>query len=225
MSQKKSDELIVLYTFYAKETVRQGTQRIWSTTGFTANGLGWKEEKVRRVKKRLIDLKLVEDVPQKKTENGKWAKAYLRIRYVISAGPPKSGGPEKGESQKEGVNSLGVKDAVERRNSKKEVHPTGTRSDDRVSKVDTEWEAEIINLYHGTLCSSDNGFWPITKLTGELKKAICMTEDWGAEYTEWIFRKALKEGTERTLLRILWSNYETDKDFKPELKNDWETEF
>lgn len=93
MTQDKPDELLALYCFYAKETKRQKTQRIWCTTSFVGHGLQWGHEKVKRVKKRLIALGLIENVKAKK-EDGKFTKPYILVRFVSHP----SGFPTTGET-------------------------------------------------------------------------------------------------------------------------------
>lgn len=222
MSQKKPDELWMLYSYYVATSQRQQTQQIWCTTAFVGKALGWGHEKVKRVKERLRKLGLIEDIKAKNSA-GKFTKPYILVRYVFQWSSFPTGG-EVRRAEAKTTNASRPKGNASRERVKYS-HSSSTQADAWVSKVDTQWEAEIINLYHRILCSSDTGFLPITKLTAELKKAIFMSEDWGVPFTEHVFRNALKRGTSRTLLRILWDNYETEVDFKEELKSDWETEF
>lgn len=82
MTQTKPDELLALYCFYAKETKRQKTQRIWCTTQFVCKGLGWGPEKVQKVKKRLREeLGLIEDL-KPKNKDGKFGKPFILVRFI-----------------------------------------------------------------------------------------------------------------------------------------------
>lgn len=222
MQQPKPADMLALYSFYARETARQRTQRIWSTTGFTARGLGWKEEKVRKVKKRLVSLGVVEDVPQVKAENGKYEKAYLLVRYIKSPHLPETGGPVKEGSQNGGAKCLRKEGAAERKNSLKNSTQADAREVVRIKTVETSDQARIINLYHRLLVDrKGSDFLPVTKLSPELEKALYMAADWDDETlaakfgASWRWRQ--DGSSSRTLVRVLWDNYQTDEDFTEEL--------
>jgi hypothetical protein len=76
-------DMIALWMFYAKNARYQGTFRIWSTTGFTAKGLGWTEAKVRKAKLGLEFLGLIENF-QAKDERGSVKRCYVRVFHLVS---------------------------------------------------------------------------------------------------------------------------------------------
>ena len=59
LKQDKFDQLNTLYLFYCYVSAWQNTLQIHATTSYTAKGVGWSEQKVKRVKKRLIELTIV----------------------------------------------------------------------------------------------------------------------------------------------------------------------
>ena len=74
-------DLIALYNFYYYTAKWQDTNQPKCTTGYTAEGLKWSEAKVRRAKKELMRLGLVEDVQQK--VNGKVTGCFIKLNYII----------------------------------------------------------------------------------------------------------------------------------------------
>ena len=74
-------DLIALYNFYYYTAKWQETNQPKCTTGYTAEGLKWSEAKVRRAKKELMRLGLVEDVQQK--VNGKVTGCFIKLNYII----------------------------------------------------------------------------------------------------------------------------------------------
>jgi hypothetical protein len=215
MSQKKSDELLALYCFYAKTATIQKTQSIYSTTSFTAKGLGWNEDKVRRVKKRLIALKLVEDVPQEKGPSGKFGKPYLIVRYLKRTGPLDSGGPEIGYTGNGGVKCSTGNDAVEGRNHQKETHP---HAQAWVEYFENRIQKRIITYYRLNVCRWDTRFLPVTVISPELRNALEMIGHWTDQRLRFEFsyakQRIQKEKCSRTLVRLIhdaWNHTEHDK--------------
>lgn len=74
-------DLIALYNFYYYTAKWQETNQPKCTTGYTAEGLKWSEAKVRRAKKELMRLGLVEDVQQK--VNGKVTGCFIKLNYIL----------------------------------------------------------------------------------------------------------------------------------------------
>ena len=62
LQQDNSSELIAFYTFYYYTTKWQGTNQPKCTTSYVANSLHWSENKVRKVKKQLIEIGLIDDI-------------------------------------------------------------------------------------------------------------------------------------------------------------------
>ena len=74
-------DLIALYNFYYYTAKWQETNQPKCTTGYTAEGLKWSNAKVRRAKKELMRLGLVEDVQRK--VNGKVTGCFIKLNYII----------------------------------------------------------------------------------------------------------------------------------------------
>lgn len=82
----KSDnfaELLALYTFYYYTAKWQKTNQPYATTKYVAKGLKWGEDKVRKYKKQLKSLGLVEDV-QLKNECNRFEKSYIKVNFIWS---------------------------------------------------------------------------------------------------------------------------------------------
>lgn len=80
LKQKKPSDLIALYLFYYYTAKWQKTNTIKSTTLYTAKGLKWGEDRIRKNKKQLIDLELIEDIQDKK--DGKIVGWYIRVKFI-----------------------------------------------------------------------------------------------------------------------------------------------
>jgi hypothetical protein len=82
LKMDNAGDLIALYTFYYYTSKWQKTNQPRSTTGYTAKGLGWSLEKVRKTKKLLKEMGLVEDF-KRVDEKGKIEKWYIRMNYKL----------------------------------------------------------------------------------------------------------------------------------------------
>lgn len=80
LKQPKPADLIALYMFYIYTSKWQGTWQIKATTDYVANGLGWCKKKVIRVKKDMLELRLIEDIV-KRSKSGKVTGHYIKLRY------------------------------------------------------------------------------------------------------------------------------------------------
>ena len=81
----KSDspgDLLALYSFYYYTAKWQGTNQPKCTTSYAARGLKWSEAKVRKAKRDLMSLGLIEDIVSKGAD-GKITSHYVRLRYII----------------------------------------------------------------------------------------------------------------------------------------------
>ena len=81
----KSDspgDLLALYSFYYYTAKWQGTNQPKCTTSYAARGLKWSEAKVRKAKRDLMSLGLIEDIVSKGAD-GKITSHYIRLRYII----------------------------------------------------------------------------------------------------------------------------------------------
>ena len=84
LKQKNPSELISLYIFYYYTAKWQKTNQPKCTTDYVSKGLHWAAQKVRNVKKQLIELGLVEDIKQR-GEHNKITGHYIKINFVFSA--------------------------------------------------------------------------------------------------------------------------------------------
>jgi len=79
---KKSD-LLALYVWYGYVTIWQDTRTIWAGVNYMSEITGWSPNKVKRIRKRLLEIGLIEDVQQRK-ENGDFGKCYIRVHYFCA---------------------------------------------------------------------------------------------------------------------------------------------
>lgn len=77
-------ELVGLYSFYYYTAKWQKTNQPKCTTEYVANGLHWTVPKVRKFKKKLIDLGLIEDIVVKNSK-GQVSGHYVKVKYVVSS--------------------------------------------------------------------------------------------------------------------------------------------
>lgn len=82
LKQENPADLIALYWFYYYTAKWQGTNNAKATTSYTAKGLKWGEDKVRRVKKQLIELELIEDIRGKRDKYGSFGKCYIYVKFI-----------------------------------------------------------------------------------------------------------------------------------------------
>lgn len=82
LKQDKPADLIALYSFYSYTAKWQKTNVIKCTTDYVATGLKINDKKVRRLKKSLLSLGLIEDV-KKRDDKGQVVGHYVKVNYVI----------------------------------------------------------------------------------------------------------------------------------------------
>lgn len=82
---EKVAECLALYDFYYYTAKRQKTNRPWATVSFCAKGLQWSREKVRKVRKILLELGLIKDIHA----SGQIQKAYVQLNYITKKGTVK----------------------------------------------------------------------------------------------------------------------------------------
>ena len=83
----KQDEplgLIALYNFYYYTAVWQKTNQPKSTTAYTAKGLKVSATRIRRYKKKLLELSLIEDIQVRSKDNTHIAHHYIKVKYYTS---------------------------------------------------------------------------------------------------------------------------------------------
>ena len=95
LKEENPADLIALYCFYYYTAKWQKTNQPRATTEYTASGLKWSTIKVRKVKKQLTDLKLIEDVTHYGAD-GKITGHFVKINFIwthkttLSVSPPYS---------------------------------------------------------------------------------------------------------------------------------------
>lgn len=82
LQQDNPADLIGLYTFYYYTAKWQRTNQIRCTTSYAANGLHMGEQKIRGLKKQLIELGLIEDVAVRNDMN-QIEGHYIRMKYLF----------------------------------------------------------------------------------------------------------------------------------------------
>jgi hypothetical protein len=81
LKQPNCSDLIALYTFYYYTAKWQKTNQPKSTADYTAQGMGWSIKRVKRCKKRLIEIGLIESIVSKNME-GKVSGHFVKINFV-----------------------------------------------------------------------------------------------------------------------------------------------
>ncbi len=81
LKEEYCENLLMLYSFYYYTAKWQGTSIPRSTTEYTSRGLNWGVDKVRRTKKKLIELGLVEDLTTS-DETGKITGHFIKVNLL-----------------------------------------------------------------------------------------------------------------------------------------------
>lgn len=91
LKQEKYSDLIALYLFYYYTAKWQRTDQARATTSYTAQGMNWTEERVRKAKKVLISLGLIEDITHRdettKVILGHYVKVYFKWDFHTEDNP------------------------------------------------------------------------------------------------------------------------------------------
>lgn len=82
LKQEKPADLISLYTFYYYTAKWQSTNITKATTSYTATGLGWSESRVRKTKKKLKNLHLVEDIRIKNEKTNQIVGHFIKVNFT-----------------------------------------------------------------------------------------------------------------------------------------------
>ena len=110
LKEKNCAELMALYTFYYYTAKWQRTNQPRCTTSYVAKALHWKEDKVRKVKKQLADMGLVEDVQDRDKNTNKIIGHYVSVKFIFKQETEenikKATLPQKGECGIEGRQML-----------------------------------------------------------------------------------------------------------------------
>jgi len=79
--REKSGELMGLYIWYCYVTIWQNTTTIWAGVKYMSALTKWSMEKIRQLRKILLDIGLIEDV-QNREEGGNFGRRYVRVHYI-----------------------------------------------------------------------------------------------------------------------------------------------
>lgn len=79
---KDRGDMVALWMFYAYTCRWQNTLQARATTNYAAEGLGWSEERVRKAKKALVAMGLIEDVRVTDDISGKVYRWFIKVRYL-----------------------------------------------------------------------------------------------------------------------------------------------
>src|SRR5439155_12772378 len=82
LKQDNSADLIALYTFYYYTGKWQETNQPKATTSYVAKALHWDTHKVIRLKKKLIELGLIEDIRHLDKKTKKVKGWYVKVKYL-----------------------------------------------------------------------------------------------------------------------------------------------
>lgn len=80
LKQEKPSDVLALYLFYYITSKWQDQKNAYCTTSYTAKGIKWSETRVRKTKKVLIRLGLIEDVC-KRGRSGKIIQHYIKVNF------------------------------------------------------------------------------------------------------------------------------------------------
>ena len=80
--QKYPADLMALYWFYYYTAKWQETNQPKATTSYASIALKWSQDRVRRTKKQLIELKLIEDIVTKDKNTNKIIGHYINVKFI-----------------------------------------------------------------------------------------------------------------------------------------------
>ena len=83
LAQPKPADILALYAFLNYTAHRQGTQTVKALECFIARGLQWSEAKVRRVKRKLRELRLIETITRRDKITGHVTGHFLRVSFSM----------------------------------------------------------------------------------------------------------------------------------------------
>lgn len=80
LKQEKPSDVLALYLFYYITSKWQDQKNAYCTTSYTAKGLKWSEKRVRKIKRVLIELGLIEDLV-KRDSSGKVVRHFIKVNF------------------------------------------------------------------------------------------------------------------------------------------------
>jgi len=118
-----------LYLFYHKTSKLQKTNSIWATNSFVMKGLKWGDTKLKKARRILFDLDLIEEV-RNRDSKGKIVGCYLILKYLKSSrnqGVDSPGGGKRGTNalssiKKNALSSIKKKKYIKKDSGKKVNH-------------------------------------------------------------------------------------------------------
>jgi hypothetical protein len=84
--KKNKGDMLALWMFYAYTARWQHVSQAKATTGYTAKGLAWTEERVRKAKRELVAMDLVQDAVSKDGD-GKAVGWFIRVFHLATHTP------------------------------------------------------------------------------------------------------------------------------------------
>lgn len=82
LQQKNPSDVIALYTFYYYTAKWQETNQPKVTTLYAAKGLKWGHNRIRKIKKILIELGLIGDVQIRDQKNNKIIGHFIKVYFI-----------------------------------------------------------------------------------------------------------------------------------------------
>lgn len=82
LKQEHPADLMALYWFYYYTAKWQKTDKAKATTSYAAKGLKWSEDRIRRTKKILIQLGLIEDITSRDKNTNKITGHYIYVKFI-----------------------------------------------------------------------------------------------------------------------------------------------
>jgi hypothetical protein len=79
--EERPGDLLALYGWYCYTASWQETNVVWANVSYMSELTKWSVEKVRRIRKKLKELDLIEDV-QKRVDGNKLGKRYVIVKYI-----------------------------------------------------------------------------------------------------------------------------------------------
>jgi len=139
--EPNSGDCLALYAWYCYTAVWQKTNIVWANVSYMAKLIKWNISKVRRVRKQLLELKLIEDV-QVKDKKGIFGKRYVRVLYLYFPVLPKIH-----STGNDTAKSLSINSKVLKINNVKRIHETSKSSRSEVSKKLIKKESDFYLSY------------------------------------------------------------------------------
>lgn len=98
LKQDNPSALIGLYSFYYYTAKWQKTNQPKATVEYVGRALKWSAEKVRKYRRQLLDLNLIEDVTVVDRASGQISGHFVKVNFLLSESHP-PGKPPCGEHQ------------------------------------------------------------------------------------------------------------------------------